>query len=281
MKATIHYIGKQLGGIYHAGEIEGFTRLIVEKVCGWDFSTQVVNKNEVLADSDFIKIKEIVSRLKNFEPIQYILEETEFYGMRLKVTPSVLIPRPETEELAHWIINNFRGKKVSILDIGAGSGNIALALKNHLKDAEVTGADISGNALALARENAIINGLDVNFLETDILEWEKHNWPCYNVIVSNPPYVRESEKINMHANVLKYEPGNALFVPDADPLKFYRAIALFAKKHLYSGGSLFFEINENLDLEMKILLDECGFCEIKIRNDINGKKRMVNCMKCN
>jgi release factor glutamine methyltransferase len=277
MKATIQYINSELAGLYPDSEIEGFTRIIFEVVCGWSFTEQVVKKHEKISATDFEKIEAIILRLKIFEPIQYILGETEFYGLKLKVNPSVLIPRPETEELVQFITkSNLPGNSI-ILDIGTGSGCIALALKSQLKNAEVFGVDVSENALEVARKNALENSLDVGFFQSDILKWNEFEWKNFDVIVSNPPYIRESEKLQMHSNVLNFEPENALFVTDADPLIFYKSIAAFAKKHLTKSGILFFEINENLGLEMNEMLVDFGFCDIEIRKDINGKNRMVSC----
>ena len=277
MKATIQYIEKELTKLYQKTEIEGFTRIIIEAVCGWSFTDQVVKKNEKIAKADFEKIENILLRLKNFEPIQYILGETEFYGLKLKVNPSVLIPRPETEELVDWIIKSGLPDDSSILDIGTGSACIALALKSRFKKANVTGIDISERALDVARQNAVINGLEVRFLKADILSREPIEWENFDVIVSNPPYIRELEKSKMHANVLNFEPQIALFVSDNDPLVFYRSIAAFAKEHLTNKGLLYFEINENMGASMTELLTEFGFFEIEIRKDINGKNRMICC----
>ncbi|HSO86797.1 MAG TPA: peptide chain release factor N(5)-glutamine methyltransferase [Draconibacterium sp.] len=279
MKATIQYINSELAGLYPVSEIEGFTRIIFEAVCGWGFTDQIKKRHEKVSKTDFEKIKFIVSRLKNFEPIQYILGETEFYGLKLIVNPAVLIPRPETEELVQWITNSKLPGESAILDIGTGSGCIALAIKNQLKNSDVFGIDISEKAVDVARQNAIKNNLDVGFFQADILKWEEFEWKNYDVIVSNPPYIRESEKVQMNSNVLDYEPENALFVSDLDPLVFYRSIAAFAKKYLAKNGILYFEINENLGLEMKEMLVDFGFKDIEIRKDINGKNRMICCMK--
>jgi len=277
MKATIQYINTELAGLYPVLEIQGFTRIIFEVVCGWSFTEQAVRKHEKILISDFEKIKSIILRLKNFEPIQYILGETEFYGLKLAVNPFVLIPRPETEELVQWIIKSQLPVNCKILDIGTGSGCIALALKSELKNAEVFGVDISESALEVARQNAITNNLDVDFFQIDILNWEKFEWETFDIIVSNPPYIRESEKKLIHANVINHEPASALFVADSNPLVFYRSIAIFAKKYLPNKGLLFFEINENLSSEMKKMLIDSGFSEIEIRKDINSKNRMVCC----
>lgn len=279
MKATIQFINSELHGLYPVSEIEGFTRIIFESVCGWSFTRQLVKKHEKIQEPDFLKIQEIITRLKTFEPIQYILGETEFFGLRLMVNPSVLIPRPETEELVDWIVRSDLPPDSRILDIGTGSGCIALALKSVLKNAAVSGIDISEGALETANENAAKNKLDVRFNQSDILKNDNRNNEVYDVIVSNPPYIRESEKLLMLPNVLEYEPGNALFVPDSDPLVFYRSIAAFAIKNLAENGKLFLEINENLGHEMKNMLVDFGFCNIEIRKDINEKNRMICCTK--
>lgn len=279
MKATIQFINSELHGLYPVSEIEGFTRIIFESVCGWSFTRQLVKKHEKIQEPDFLKIQEIITRLKTFEPIQYILGETEFFGLRLIVNPSVLIPRPETEELVDWIVRSDLPPDSRILDIGTGSGCIALALKSVLKNAAVSGIDISEKALETAHENAAKNKLDVRFNQSDILKNDNSNNEVYDVIVSNPPYIREREKLLMLPNVLEYEPGNALFVPDSDPLVFYRSIAAFAIKNLAENGKLFLEINENLGHEMKNMLVDFGFCNIEIRKDINEKNRMICCTK--
>ncbi len=275
MQTTIQYIEKELNPFYPKTEVEGFTRLIIESVSGWNFTEQIINKSKVIESEKLVVVKSIVSRLKKYEPIQYILGETEFFGLKIKVAPAVLIPRPETEELVAFILEKVTDKKCTILDIGTGSGCIALALKHSLKVADVYGTDISEKALETAKFNANANKLNVAFFISDILYWKEKNWQNFDVIVSNPPYIRESEKEQMKANVLDYEPPEALFVSDSDALVFYRKIAQFAKKHLNKNGFLFFEINENLGTQTVELLEKSGFTKIELRNDINGKKRMI------
>lgn len=279
MQATIQYIKKELAELYPETEVQGFTRLLFESVCGWDYTAQIINKNEIVGESEFSEIEKIVFRLKQFEPIQYILGETEFMDLKLLVNLSVLIPRPETEELVNWIIETNSLDSPRILDIGTGSGCIPLALKSRIKYAKISAVDISGKALEVAKQNAMQNNLDVHFFEADILNWENSNWDLFDVIVSNPPYVREIEKQKMHANVLKYEPENALFVSDENPLIFYERIAEFAHKYLAENGKLFFEINEYLGDEMCNLLENKGFADVELRKDINGKMRMILCIK--
>ena len=278
MKSSNQYIEKELAGFYPDTEIEGFKRIIFDFVCGWGFTEQVLKKHEIVSPIDFDKIESIVLRLKDYEPIQYILGETEFYGLKLIVNPSVLIPRPETEELVDWVVHSKLPEKCTILDVGTGSGCIALAIKNQLKNAKVSGIDISGEAIEIARQNAIENGIEVSFSSANIFNVSSEMNGKYDVIVSNPPYIRESEKVQMHSNVLNHEPEIALFVPDTDPLRFYIAIAGFAKNNLRENGRLFFEINENLGTEMTDLLVNLGFNQIEIRKDINGKNRMVSCV---
>lgn len=278
MQATIQYIKKELAVLYPEFEVQGFVRLLLETVCGLDYTAQILKINEIVGQQEFREIEKAVSRLKQFEPIQYILGETEFMDLKLTVNPSVLIPRPETEELANWIIetNNFDSPRV--LDIGTGSGCIPLALKNRMKNTIISAVDISAKALIVAKQNAIQNNLDVHFFEADILKWENYNWDLFDVIISNPPYVREIEKQKMQPNVLKYEPEKALFVTNENPLIFYERIAEFAKKHLDKNGKLFFEINEYLGNEMYNLLQRKEFVNIELRKDINGKNRMISCV---
>ncbi|MGM0620152.1 MAG: peptide chain release factor N(5)-glutamine methyltransferase [Bacteroidota bacterium] len=279
MEATIQYIEKELTGLYPKTEVKGFIRLIFWHLFQFSYTDLVFRRNQKLGKSSQKRIEEIVERLKKFEPIQYILGETEFLELKLTVNPSVLIPRPETEELVQWVITTVENEKLSVIDIGTGSGCIALALKKELKNAVVTGVDISAESIRTASKNAEINQLDVTFTQADILQWEKENWEPVDLIVSNPPYVRELEKAAMHQNVLQYEPENALFVSNANPLVFYRSIADFANRYLKANGWLFFEINENLGEELVSLLAAKGFGAIEIKNDINGKSRMLRCQK--
>jgi release factor glutamine methyltransferase len=279
MKATIQYIQKELNGLYPETEVKAFTRLILEHVCGLDYTAQVLMRESELNSKCKRLISEIVTRLKDFEPIQYILGETEFFGLKLKVNPAVLIPRPETEELLHWISKTRLQPGSSVVDIGTGSGCIALALKKLFPESRVAAVDYSKETLETAKKNAIINNLEVDFIQSDILNWENFQWKSYNLIVSNPPYVRESEKEAMFPNVLKFEPGKALFVSDADPLLFYRRIAEFAQNYLEEDGWLFFEINENLGKETQRLLENAGFFAVEIKKDLFGKERMIRCRK--
>ena len=279
MEATIQYIEKELAGLYPKTEIKAFVRLILEHVFGLSYTDQVLQRRKKADEPLRKSVVEVVERLKAFEPIQYILGETEFFGMKLKVNPAVLIPRPETEELISWILEQRTEGNPTVLDVGTGSGCIALALKKSFKGAEVWAVDFSQQALQIARENGRKNSLDVNFFQADILSWENYEWRNFSLIVSNPPYVRESEKGVMSDNVLKYEPETALFVPDSDPLLFYRRIAEFAQRHLEENGWLYFEINEAFGNETHRLLENAGFCSVETKHDLSGKARMIRCRK--
>lgn len=279
MKTTIQYIENELNSLYPKNEIQGFIRLMFENICQLSYTDFVLQKNNRINSSARGKIKEIVERLKKFEPIQYILGETEFMGLKIRVNPSVLIPRPETEELVQWIVESQDFRLPRILDVGTGSGNIALALKSQIRAANILAIDISEKALKVAKLNAFQNKLEIDLLKADILNWQDKSWEIFDVVVCNPPYVREFEKGNMHPNVLEFEPGEALFVTNSDPLVFYRKTGEFAIKYLRKNGGLFFEINENMGQEMIHLLQNLGFNNIQIRKDINGKNRMLQCKK--
>ena len=277
MQTTIPHIENQLYDFYPKTEVQGLVRILLEYVCGWSYTEQVLKRDELLSNENSQKINTMIERLKAYEPIQYILGETEFYGLKLMVTPDVLIPRPETEELVQWVIQSKTTDNAVILDIGTGSGCIALSLKNSLSDATVYGVDVSEKALEVARENAVGNHLEVHFSQADILNWQNYNWKKYDLIVSNPPYVREMEKQAMSSNVVNFEPQNALFVPDNDPLVFYRTIAALAQKQLRKNGMLFFEINENMAAETAEMLQSYGFQNIQIKRDLSGRQRMLGC----
>lgn len=279
MRSTIQYIKSELADLLPETEIQAITRIILESVCGWSFSEQLTRANETMDKEKVGQITAIVHRLKKSEPIQYVLGETEFFGLKLKVNPAVLIPRPETEELVEWVCNSILPENPQILDVGTGSGCIALALKKNLKDAEISAVDFSEKALDVARQNAGLNNLKVEFLKVDILNWEKYEWDFFDVIVSNPPYVRVSEKKLMQKNVLDFEPGMALFVSDEDPLVFYREIARFAQNFLAEKGFLFFEINESLSDPLIKMLQQNNFTDIQLQKDLQGKNRMIRCRK--
>ena len=233
-------------------------------------------------DVTFIHEQQLLSILNDLplgKPLQYILGEAHFYGLVFKVNEHVLIPRPETEELVDWIIADsnlqFAVGDIKILDIGTGSGCIPVTLKKHLPQAQVSTLDVSAEAITVARQNAMQKGVEVDFIEADILSFKSEL--KFDVIVSNPPYIRLLEKEEMHENVLANEPHLALFVSDEDPLIFYKAIASFAQTNLNPGGKLYFEINEYLGEETVDMLDDKGFKNIELRKDMQGKDRMVRC----
>ncbi|MDR2681375.1 MAG: peptide chain release factor N(5)-glutamine methyltransferase [Tannerella sp.] len=268
--------------------MSSFIRLIFSYVCRLSYSRQILCKDEQIPENEKERIYAVTERLKKQEPVQYILGETEFYSLPMKVNPSVLIPRPETEELVDLIIKSTSAKRVSndsrtkILDIGAGSGCIAIALAKHIPHAEVTATDISEPALQTARTNALLNKTVIRFLQSDILDTASAGSIItgdFDIIVSNPPYVKNSERQAMHPNVLDYEPHNALFVPDEAPLLFYKAIAGFAREKLSSCGVIYFEINPACDTLIIEMLHDKGFAGTEIIRDLSGKNRFVTAKK--
>ncbi|MEZ5011403.1 MAG: peptide chain release factor N(5)-glutamine methyltransferase [Bacteroidales bacterium] len=226
----------------------------------------------------WVKFNEICDLLKEFRPIQYILGETEFMGRIFRVRPGVLIPRPETEELADLVIRENRVPGARVLDIGTGSGAIAVTLALEMDNPAVTAIDFRSEIIALARENSLLNGATVNFTREDILN-PVNGHPQYDIIVSNPPYVMEKEKSMMSPVVTENEPHDALFVPDGDPLVFYRAIVRFAEHHLTPGGRLYLEINEALGQETCDLVERAGYSPVRLVDDINGKNRFISARK--
>ncbi|MGI8892254.1 MAG: peptide chain release factor N(5)-glutamine methyltransferase [Bacteroidia bacterium] len=272
-KITEKFIS-ELAELYAPEEARSIASLAIEKKLGLKKHQILIQKDrevEVYIENDLL---EILEELKTRKPIQYILGETEFCGLKFLVDEHVLIPRPETEELVYWIKENISPKS-KILDIGTGSGCIAVALKHFLPEAEVYALDNSEKALETARGNSFINNCEIHFYKKDILKDELNDLPDFDVIVSNPPYVTIAEKNQMHQNVLSFEPHSALFVPDDNPLLFYKRIAEIAKMKLISGGSLFFEINEQYGEKVNKLLLELGFNAVEVKKDLQGKERMV------
>ena len=275
MQAAIIHIRSELQGLYPDTEIKSFSNLIIEKVSGFSRTEIIVNKNTLFSDEQRHVIENFIEKLKEYVPIQYILGETEFFGLPFQVNESVLIPRPETEELVDWIRNeNDRNANPSILDIGTGSGCIAISLKHEFTNATVDAFDISEKALETAQSNATLNKLEVTFSKVDILN-APETYQKWDIIVSNPPYVTEQEKISILPNVLDHEPHLALFVPDNDPLLFYRCIAVFAQQHLKPKGKLYFEINRQFGKATVDLLTAMGFGNVELRKDISGNDRMI------
>ena len=276
----IHFI-KELSELYPSEEIQSFFSILSEKHLGMTRLELVMNSETILSEAISEKYKDAIVRLKKHEPIQYIIGETEFYGLRFKVNKHTLIPRPETEELVDWIISESKTQQpapITILDIGTGSGCIAISLSKNFLVSNVSAIDISKEALQIAEQNALLNEVELDFLHLDILKATKFS-KAYDLIVSNPPYVRNSEKKKMQPNVLEFEPDSALFVSDEDPLLFYRKIAQLAQRYLTANGSLYFEINEYLSENLILMLNEIGFGSVIVKKDFFGKDRMIKCTK--
>ena len=270
---------------YPQEEILSFFFLLIQYRLDLTRTDIALNPNQIINEMDNVFFQDALKRLKEETPIQYIIGETEFYGLPFKVNPDVLIPRPETEELVAWILKEAKQKKeIKILDIGTGSGCIAISLARHLPHATVYAIDISKEALKVAAQNAILNKVQVHFIEKDILtkinpskrdlEFQK-----FDIIVSNPPYIRDLEKHEIQNNVLQNEPNIALFVKDENPLLFYDRISDFAKEHLNLNGLLYFEINQYLGKENLALLENKGFKNIELRKDVFGNDRMIKGIK--
>ena len=270
---------EKLTGLYPDRELESISGLIAEHVTGMNGIQFQIAREEDLTDAQADDVRLIISRLALHEPIQYILGETEFYGLRIKVKPGVLIPRGETEELVEWVVKGMGAqghKGTRILDIGCGSGAIAIALAKNLPDYEVVAADISDAALSVTAENALINQVALTTTHLDILQSSSFAFPLspFAIIVSNPPYIPLAEKQSMAGHVTGQEPDIALFVPDEDPLVFYRAIAAFARLNLTPGGQLFVEVHDRLGDETAELF-RGFFSQVELRKDIHGKDRMI------
>lgn len=271
---------KELSPFYDAYEAESFFYLILEDKHQLRQIDLALNHELTFSESDFVIWDLLLAQLKKEVPIQYLLGKTSFYGLDFEVNENVLIPRPETEELVEWIINenttNNKSKKIKILDIGTGSGCIAISLAKNIPNAEVYGFDVSKKAIETAKRNAINNKVDVTFLFQDVLQLEELR--CnFDIIVSNPPYVRNLEKVEIKKNVLEYEPHLALFVDDNDALIFYRKIAELAKNNFVENGQLYFEINQYLGKETIDLLENMDFKNIELRKDIYDNDRMISC----
>lgn len=274
MRQIIAYIKEELSSIYPDSEISSFTKIIVEHISKRQFSPFLLDTLQ-LSEEQKEEIKCIVERLQIEEPIQHILGETEFYSLPFYVNKHVLIPRPETEELVELILNDCdKNASLNILDIGTGSGAIAIALAANLPKARVEAWDISSEALKMAKKNAERNNIDIFFKEVDVLA-DISTDKKYDIIVSNPPYVLESEKAEMDRNVLDYDPHLALFVPDNEALKFYIRIADLARDLLVSSGKLYFEINRAKGENTKVMLDQLGYQDIKVIKDLSQNDRMV------
>ena len=258
---------------YSDKELISIAYIVIEEILGLNKINVIINNANVISTNDEVKINEIIKDLIANKPIQYILGKANFFNLSFIVNKHVLIPRQETEQLINWILDyEFN----SVLDIGTGSACIPISLSKN-STANITAIDISSNAIKIAKKNADNYNLNITFLCEDIFKFNPDS--KFDLIVSNPPYVLKSEMKKMHKNVLNFEPHNALFVEDSDPLIFYNYIAQFAFKYLNSKGALFFEINESFGVEIKLILNKLDFVNIELKKDLNGKDRMIKAIK--
>ena len=273
LKEAIEQLRNGLAGVAEPQEVQAMIRVICEDIFNYDPVDVALRQESELPDFVEQRVAEIIARLRRHEPLQYVVGTARFHGHRFKVTPATLIPRPETEQLVDLIVDENSGSDLQVLDMGTGSGCIAISLARALKFAQVDALDISRDALAVARENAAMLKAKVRFFESDMLAPQPA--ATYDIIVSNPPYICWSEREAMEPNVKDYEPGQALFVPDNDPLMFYKAIAPYAARSLERGGRLYLEINQRFGAEVKRLLEDNGFDEVRIIEDSYGKVRFA------
>lgn len=286
------WLKEKVKNFFSAEELPEIMFLTLNFITGLSKTQQHVFPEKELSGQQFQMLLLSAQKLETGMPIQYVLGEADFFGLKFEVNPAVLIPRPETEELVSWVLegkgdkesgdlrSGEREKAISILDIGTGSGCIPISIKKNWPEATVSGLDISAEALQIAQKNALRNQVEVAFFQQDILNFHPVKEASkYTIIVSNPPYILPSEQQQMQNNVLDFEPAQALFVPENDPLLFYRAIANFAAINLGHNGLLFFEINEKFGLEIVGLLKQKGFVEVELRQDFRGKDRMVRGVK--
>lgn len=274
MKRLIKQLRDELGALYSQGECDALIRIIALDLLKIGNTTFFLRDEITLDETQQKMLHNAIERLKRAEPIQYIIGETDFCNLTFKVSPSVLIPRPETSELVRWIAAENSARENSILDIGTGSGCIAISLAKMMPQATVTAWDISPEAIETAERNNKLNGTNVTFARQDIFAAEGEG-AKYDIIVSNPPYIKEAEKENMESNVLNWEPHIALFVPNNDPLLFYRQIALKGTQLLKNGGRLYFEINREHGEETCNMLTQYGYTAIELRKDFADNDRMI------
>lgn len=274
MNPIVYYIKQTLHGYYPDSEIVSMAKLLLTQVFGMSVIELYAGKDNCFSSNEQKQLEDILLRLQKYEPIQYIIGEEEFLGLPFEVNRHVLIPRPETGELVNWIIQENKDRQTRILDVGTGSGCIAISLAKHMEKAEVTAWDVSEDALQVAARNCLRNGVEVKLEQKDVLRFEPSG-EQFDVIVSNPPYITEKEKAEMEANVLEWEPGVALFVPDDSPLLFYCKIAELGMEMLAPDGKLYFELNRAYGKQTVDMLVELGYREIELRKDISQNDRMV------
>jgi release factor glutamine methyltransferase len=277
-KALKQHFIEEIAAVYDAEEASSIFYMSVEKISHWNRSKLMLSQLEEVNTDELERYKDVIRELKSGIPIQHILQEALFYGLHFEVNAHVLIPRVETEELIHWIVEAVPPTAIhSLMDIGTGSGCIAVTLKKNLPEAKVYAMDISEQALAVAQKNALANQAHMEFITANILDYQSDL--MLDLIVSNPPYIKAEERGAMHAIVLDHEPHQALFVSNDNPLLFYKAIADFALTNLNENGYLFFEINEYLGEETVNMLSDKGLKNITLRKDMQGKDRMICCRK--
>ena len=278
MHPLYYTIKESLSDVYADLECEALAKWILTDIFGLSAACLYAGKDTDFSESDQLRLADILQRLKSYEPLQYITGNTPFCGLTFKVTPDVLIPRPETGELVCWIAENHLQPGLRVLDIGTGSGCIAVSLGRMLPEAKITGWDISAKALAVAKENALSNGVEADFRQVDILAGSLPEFRA-DILVSNPPYVTEKEKAEMEPNVLDWEPSLALFVPDDDPLRFYRRIATVGRDILLPGGTLYFEINRMYGQDIVNMLKEAGYISVELTKDLSHNDRMIKAVR--
>ena len=279
MHPLVRQIREALHGSYTDAEALSLAKMLLVEVFGFSTLELYGGKDRGFSEKEQELLSDIVCRLQNHEPIQYIIGRETFMGLVFEVNENVLIPRPETQELVNWILEDRRADEgCKILDIGTGSGCIPISLAHFMSGAELEAWDISDGALDVARRNASQNEVKVLFRKQNVLEAVPSS-SCYDVIVSNPPYITEQEKVDMEANVLDWEPSIALFVPDTDPLLFYRKIAELGLEMLVAGGALYFEINRAYGEMMKTMLEDMGYNNVELRKDMFGNDRMIKAIK--
>jgi release factor glutamine methyltransferase len=275
------HFASYLSNTYNSNAIGQLFTQLTTHITALNKTQQLTNVDYRITESEINTYNNAIQRLLQYEPLQYIIGYEFFYDLKFNVNSHTLIPRPETEELVKLIVNNhsFNNKKLTIIDIGTGSGCIGIALKKNMPNASVTLCDISEEAINTAQQNASNNDCEVTCEVIDVLNYNKYQWQKYDIVVSNPPYVMQQEQALMQANVVNYEPHTALFVPNNNPLLFYNAIGNLAMQHLTSKGMLYVEINENLGNETAALLTTIGFKNVTIINDINNKSRIISASK--
>lgn len=281
MRSFYNQLNQSLSDIYSSSEIRIFGNLILNKITGLPLVKILAERDLTLSPDQIEEVNQIIARLKKYEPIHYILGEMEFYGLKFKVNPDVLIPRPETEELVEWVshdlkftVSDAEAKNVSVLDIGTGCGCIPIALKKHHPEIFIAAMDISEEALAVAKENGAMHQTEVDFFQDDILN-PKDNNTIWDVIVSNPPYIPLAEKADIDKQVKDYEPYVALFTPTEKSLMYYESIVSYALSHLMPNGKIYFETHKSFARDVAVLLGNKGFKDVIIRTDISGNERMV------